>query len=35
MIQFRVHNIHINDQAELTMINMPLNWHHIDICKSK
>jgi hypothetical protein len=33
MIQFRFHNIHINDQAQLAMINMPLKWHHIDICK--
>jgi hypothetical protein len=27
--------IHINDQTQLVMINMPLKWHHIDKHKSK
>jgi hypothetical protein len=32
MIQFRFHNIHISDQAQFAMINMPIKWHHIGIC---
>jgi hypothetical protein len=28
---FRFHNIHISDQAQFAMINMPIKWHHIGI----
>jgi hypothetical protein len=35
VIQFRFHNIHINDQAHFAFINMPLKSHHINICKNK
>jgi hypothetical protein len=27
MIQFKIHNIHISDQAQFAMINMSLKWH--------
>jgi len=29
---FRFFNIHIIQQAQLSMIHMPLKWHHIDKC---
>jgi hypothetical protein len=29
MIQFKLHNIHISDQAQFAMIDMPLKWHLI------
>jgi hypothetical protein len=32
VIQFKFHNIQINDQAQFAMINMPIQWHHIGIC---
>jgi hypothetical protein len=35
MIQFRFHNIHTSDQAQLAIINMSLKWHHIHTCKNK
>jgi hypothetical protein len=35
MIQFRFRNIHISDNSQLAMINMPLKWHHIDKCENK
>jgi hypothetical protein len=34
MIQFKIHNIHISDQAQFSMINMSLKWHKIK-CKKK
>jgi hypothetical protein len=34
MIQFKIHNIHISDQAQFAMINMSLKWHQINICKT-
>jgi hypothetical protein len=33
IIQFSFHNIHGSDEAQLLIFNMPLKWHHIDICK--
>jgi hypothetical protein len=35
MSQFKLHNIHISDQAQFAMIDIPLKWHLIDICKNK
>jgi hypothetical protein len=35
MIQFKLHNIHTNDQTQLAMINTSLKWHHINTCKNK
>jgi len=35
MVQFRLHNIQINDKSQLAMIDMPLKWHHIDKCENK
>jgi hypothetical protein len=33
MIQSKIHNINISDQAQFAMINMSLKWHQINICK--
>jgi hypothetical protein len=35
MIKFIFHKIYINDEAQFSMINMQLKWHHIDTCKTK
>jgi hypothetical protein len=32
LTHFRVFNIHINEWAQLSIIDMPLKWHHIEIC---
>ncbi len=31
MIQFRLHNIHISNQTQLAIINVPLWWHYVNI----
>jgi hypothetical protein len=32
LIHFRFFNIHIIQQTQLSMIHMPLKWHHTDKC---
>jgi hypothetical protein len=35
MIQIRIHNIHISDQTQLAMVNLPSKWHRMYIFKNK